>query len=235
VLRSDRLKDPVHAFLVFVHRATHPHIVVLALNTVLGRKRGQRSELLKTLHLVRELVLNENSTFRCTEISAPLSQCLLVKQLMDNPDSWAAFNRNTDHAGDVVQVTLGEALGTIQWVDPDHHIVFVKFIRKFQLVTLLLWSRNPVYLLHVLEVAAVSILLLADIVVEEKFSADVIHVELVGLNVWSLLLDLAGHFVFFANDRSSGVELLQVVDDRVLNVHISLRENIRTTRACKRL
>ncbi len=104
---------------------------------------------MESLHLIGELVFNENATLWRSEICTTLSEGLLVKQLMNDTDARSPFNRDSDHTGDVVEVALREAFRAVQRIDPDYHVVFVELVWELQLITLVLGSCDPIYLLHV--------------------------------------------------------------------------------------
>lgn len=53
-----------------------------------------------------------------------------------------------------------------------------------------------------------------------------VSIKLVWLNVWSLLWYRACNLVLLTYDLSSGVKLLEVVDDCVLDVDVSLSEDV---------
>ena len=90
---------------------------------------------------------------------------------------------------------------------------------------------NAINLLHVFEVTTITILLLANIIVQKQFAAYVIHVQLVWLDVWSFLCYLVRNFVLFPNNCSSRIKLLQIIDYGVLDVYIGLSEYVCAARA----
>ena len=98
MLRSNCFKYFVHAFLIFIHWATNPKIVVLIWNTIFCWKGSKWGNSLKSLKLSRKLVFNENSTLRCSEVRPALFKLLFVKGFMDYTYSWSAIYCNTYHA-----------------------------------------------------------------------------------------------------------------------------------------
>ena len=86
---------------------------------------------------------------------------MLVEQLVNDSDAGPALDADSDHTGDVVEVALGEPLGAVERVDPDHHVVLVELIRKLLLVLQELRCHHIVDLLHFFEVPTVAIFLLA--------------------------------------------------------------------------
>ena len=64
------------------------------------------------------------------------------------------------------------------------------------------------------------------VVLDEHLLTDMVLIELVGHDVRSLGSDQILHLVFFTDNLRSWVELLEIVDNCVLNVNISLSKDI---------
>jgi hypothetical protein len=122
-------------------------------------------------------------------------------------------------------MALGEASGPVERVDPNNHLVFIKLIRELVVVEVSFRGSYTVNLLEFVEIVAVGVLLLL-VVVQQHLAADGVLVELIRLDVWLAVGHLAGVLVFLANDFGPGVQLLQVVDNSVLDVHVRLCEDI---------
>lgn len=150
MLRLKRIENSIHALLVFVHRSADPEVVVVFNDAIFSREWGQRRKLRQTLHLAWEYVLNENAALRCAKVSPPLSERLFVKEFMNDSDARSAFNADTDHARNVVQVPLGEALCSVERVDPYYHVVFIELIRELHLSLCILRRLHTVNAFHVL-------------------------------------------------------------------------------------
>ena len=105
---------------------------------------------------------------------------------MNDSDARSAFNADTDHARNVVQVPLGKALCSVERVDPYYHVVFIELIRELHLSLCILRRLHPVNAFHVLKITTVAILLLPLVVSKQQFSAHMVSIKLVWLNVWSL-------------------------------------------------
>ena len=146
-------------------------------------------------------------------------------RLVDDADPWPAIYGHSYHRGYVVQMAFGEPRGSIQWVYPDDHLLLEKLVRELIIVVVCLWSRHAVYLLHLLEVCPVAEPLHV-VVVYQHLLADVHLVELVRHYVGLLSADPVDVVIFFTDDSGSGVQLLQVVDHSVLDVHVGFGEHI---------
>lgn len=226
MLWPEGLKNLVHASLVLVHGPADPHVVVVTLDAVLRRERWQRCEFLQKLEFVGELVLNENAALGGSEVGPSLSECLLVEELVDDADAGSAFNGYANHTRHVVQVSLCEAFGAIERVDPDDQVVLVELIWELKLVAGSLRCFHSVDVFHILQVAPIPALLLLDVVVQQELPADVVHIQLVGFHVRRLGSDLVLDLVFLANDLGPWVQLLKVVNYCVLNMHVCLCEDV---------
>ena len=97
---------------------------------------------------------------------------------MDYADSWTSVDCNSDHACDVVQVTLSEALSTIERIDPDDHLFLEELIRELVVVVVSFRRRHAINLLHLLQVLPVAVPL-HFVVLEQHLLADVSMVELI--------------------------------------------------------
>mmetsp|Transcript_39638 Transcript_39638/g.51945 ORF Transcript_39638/g.51945 Transcript_39638/m.51945 type:complete len:333 (-) Transcript_39638:8-1006(-) len=224
------IKYLIHTRLVFVHRAHHPHVVVMRRDAVLGRERNHRGHALQAPQLLWELVLNKNAALGGAKVCSALSELLSVERFVNNADSGASVDRDTDHTRNVVQVALCEALGAVERVDPDDHLFFEELIGKLVVVVVGFRRGHAVDLLHFLQVAAIAVPLHV-VILNEHLLTDVALVELVGHDVRALCRHHVLHFVFFANNRRSRVQLCQVVHDCVLDVHVDLGEHVRRARA----
>jgi len=69
-------------------------------------------------------------------------------------------------------------------------------------------------------------MLLHLVIIEQHLLANVTMVELVRMNIRILHLHLARDIVLLADNCCPGVQLLEVVLDRVLNVHVGIGEYI---------
>ena len=118
------------------------------------------------------------SAFGRTKISTSHLQIFKVKWLMDYTDSGSSANANTNKGGNVGHVTFSETFGTVEWIDPDFHLIFVKFIWKFIIVEISFRRHNPVYLFKCLEMSSIRELLFV-IVVDKHFLTDCIFIQLV--------------------------------------------------------
>jgi hypothetical protein len=140
----------IHRLLVTVHTSTNPQVIVVLANRVIGGERGHRGDLFELFEIARELVLHEDSALRGTEVGAALLETLLVEGFVDDTDSWTTANRNANECSDMVQVTFGEASGSIERINPDNHLIFKKLIRKFIVVEIGLRGGHSVNLLELL-------------------------------------------------------------------------------------
>ena len=147
-------EDLIHTVLIFIHRANCPHVVVFRRDAVLSWEGAQRCNSLQSHELLRELVLDEDATLWRAEVGAALSQRLAVEGLMNDADSWSTIDSNSDHACDVIQMALGEALGAIERVNPDDHLLLEELVGELIVVVVRFRGRHPVYLLHLLQVLA---------------------------------------------------------------------------------
>ena len=118
-----------------------------------------------------------------------------------------------------------KAFCAIKRVNPDDHVLFKKLAGKLEKVVVSLGCRHAVDLLHLLEVGPVAKPLHV-VVVYQHLLADVHLVELVRHYIGLLCADLVHVVIFFSYNCGSGVQLLQVVDHSVLDMHISLGEHI---------
>lgn len=84
-------------------------------------------------------------------------------------DSYArpTFDAHTDHARDVVQVSLSEALCSVERVYPYNHVIFLELIRKLHLSLRILGRLHTVDAFHFLKVPTVAVLLLPLVVCEQ--------------------------------------------------------------------
>jgi len=150
VFGLQRVENSIHALLIFVHRTADPKVVMVFYDAVFRRKRWQRRELRQSLHLSWEYVLDEDSALWGAEISPSLSKRLLVKKFMNDSDARSTFYADTDHARDVVQVPLSEALCSVERIYPYYHVVFIELIRKLHLSLRILGRLHTVDAFHVL-------------------------------------------------------------------------------------
>ena len=102
---------------------------------------------MKPPQFVWELVFQENPTFRSSKIRATLAVERVVEWLMYNTYSWPHVNADTDHTSDMMKVTLGEALGSIKWINPDDHLILVELIGEFEKVPVRLSGNLSINLL----------------------------------------------------------------------------------------
>lgn len=144
---------------------------------------------------------------------------------MDDANAGPAVDGDADHAGDVVQMAFSEAFRAIERVNPNHHVFLEELVGKFIVVVICLGRRHPIYLLHLLQVAAIAVLLHV-VVLDKHLLADVVLVELVWHDVRRLCHDQIFHLVFFADNGGAWVQLAQIVHDCVLDVNVHLCENV---------
>ena len=144
---------------------------------------------------------------------------------MNDADPWSSVNRDANHASDVIKMALSETFGAVEGIDPDAEVLFEKLVGELIIVVIGLWGRHAVDLFHLGQVGPVS-MLLHIVVIKQHLLTNVIGNELVRLDVGPFLIDLVQHFVFFTDDPGSRIELLQIVGDRVLDVHVSHSEDI---------
>ena len=215
----------IHAFLICVHRTDSPHIVVIGGNAIFSWKWCQRCHTLQTPQLLWELIFDENSALWRTEISSTLAQLLTIEGLMNDTDARTSINCNSNHARNMIQMSLCEAFGSVKWVNPDNHLLFKKLVRKLIVVVISLWRCHAIDLLHFLEIASIS-MSLHIVVLNEHFLTNVVLVQLIGHDVWSFCSNLIFDFVFFSNDRRSWVKLTKIVHHCILDMHVNLCENI---------
>ncbi len=179
------LKDLVHAVLIFIHRANSPHIVVLSRNAVFCWEGAQRSHSLQTAQLFWELVFDKYATLWRAEVGPPLTKLLAIKGFMNDANARSAVDSNSNHTGDMVQMTFSETFCAIKWINPDNHILFKELIRELVVIVVSLWGGHPINLLHFLKIAPVAVTLHV-VVLDQHFLTDVIGVKLVGHDVRSL-------------------------------------------------
>lgn len=122
-------------------------------------------------------------------------------------------------------VTLSETFSSIEWIYPNLHFIFVKFIRKLVVIKVGLWSSHAKDLLQILQVTSVGILVQVK-VVNQHLLTDLVLFELVRHDVWFLLKKIWVNLIFLSDDCRSWVQLLKVVDDSVLDMNIRLGEDI---------
>ena len=144
---------------------------------------------------------------------------------MDNTDAGPPVYCHANHARDVIQVALREALGPIKRVNPDDHLLLEELVRELIVVVVCLRGRHSINLLHFLQIAPVAMPLHV-VVGEEHLLTDVVVAQLVWHDVWLFCRHSVFHGILLADDRGSRVELLQIVLHRVLNVHIDLGEDV---------
>lgn len=131
-------------------------------------------------------------------------------------------------------MALGEASRPVQRVDPNNHLVFIKLVRELVVVEVSFRGSDTVNLLEFVEIVAVGVLLLL-VVIEQHLAADGVLVELVRLDVGLAIGHLAGVLVLLADDFGPGVQLLQVVDHSVLDVHVRLCKDVHAALALDHL
>ena len=122
-------------------------------------------------------------------------------------------------------VTLRKTFSSIEWIDPNLHFIFVKFIRKLVVIKVGLRSSHAKDLLQILQVTSVGIFVQVK-VIDQHFLTDLVFFELVRHDVRLLLKDLSVNLIFLTDDCRSWVQLLKVVDDSVLDMDIRLSEDI---------
>ena len=127
----------------------------------------------------------------------------------------------------MVQMTFSEALSAIKRVYPDDHIFFEEFVRELIVVVIGLRRGHAVDLLHLSQVAAVAMSLHV-VVLNEHLLTDVVAAKLIRQNVGLLSDNLVFNFILFSDDRSSRVQLAEVVHHSVLDVHVNFSEYIRS-------
>ena len=118
---------------------------------------------------------------------------------MNYADPWTAIYRNTNHAGNVIQVSLSEALCAIEWVNPDDHVLFKELAGELEKVIVGLGSCHPIHLLHLLQIAPVA-MLVHIVVLDEHFLTDVVLSQFIGHDVGSLCRHLIFDFILFSYD-----------------------------------
>lgn len=134
----------------------------------------------------------------------------------------------------MVEMSLSKASCAIQWIDPDYHLILVKLVRKLVIVVISFRCCDTVNLLELLEVVAMRMLLLL-VVVKQHLTTDCVFVELVWLDVRTAISHLSRVFILFANDLSSWVQLFEVVNNSVLYMYVSFRENVHAALALDHL
>jgi len=144
------VEDLIHSYLIVVHRAADPHVIVLSGNGVLGRERRQGGDPLNTVQLPGELVFDEYAALGRAEVRATLPQRLLVERLVNDANSRPSIDSDTDHGRDMVEMTLGEAPSAVQGVDPHHQLLLEELVWKLVVVVVSLWGCHAVDLLHLL-------------------------------------------------------------------------------------
>ncbi len=65
----------------------------------------------------------------------------IIKRFVYYANPWAHIHSHANHACDVVNMPLSEALSSIEWVYPDNHIIFVNLIREFIEIPVGIWGR----------------------------------------------------------------------------------------------
>lgn len=90
---------------------------------------------------------------------------------MNNTNSRSSTNTDSDKGCDVGHVTFCKTFSTIEGIDPDFHLIFVKFIWEFIIVEISFRRHDPVYLFKLLEMSSVGVLLLV-VVVDKHFLTD---------------------------------------------------------------
>ena len=144
---------------------------------------------------------------------------------MDDSDARSSINSDANHACDVIEMALCETFRTVEWVNPDDHFFLEKLAWKLKEVVVCLRGRHAIHLLHLLQVAPIAVPVHV-VVLDEHLLTDMVLIQLVGHDVRSLADYQVLHLIFFADDLRSGVQLLQVVHDSVLNVDVNLCEDI---------
>lgn len=215
----------IHAFLICVHGTDSPHIVVIGGNAVFSWKWCQGCHTLQTPQLLRELVFDKNSALWRTKIRSTLAQLLTVEGLMNNTDARTSIDRNSNHARNVIQMTLGEAFGSVKWVNPDDHLLFEEFVGELIVVVVSLWRCHAVDLLHFLEIASIS-MSLHIVVLNKHLLTNMVLIQLIWHDVRSFCSNLVFDFIFFSNDRRPWIKLTKIVHHSVLDMHVNLCKNI---------
>ena len=222
------LKDLVHTLLVLIHTSNGPHFVIFGGDAVFSREGAERSHTLKSFELSRELIFDEDSTLRGTEVGPSLKKGLSVEGLVNDSDTGSTVYSYAYHARDVVQMAFSKAFCAIKRVDPDDHVFLEEFIRELVIVVVSFRSSHTVDLLHLLQVTAVAVSLHI-IVLDEHLLTDMILVELIGHDIGTFSHNLTFNLVLLANDLRSRVQLAQVVDHGVLDMDIDLSKDIHRT------
>ena len=91
---------------------------------------------------------------------------MLVEWLVNDSDSRAPIDGNTDHACYVVEMTFCESFSSIERINPNDHVIFKKFVRELVEVVVGLLRGHSEDLLHLEQVVAVAILLLFVVIQE---------------------------------------------------------------------
>lgn len=159
MLCLDGFKDIIRALLIFVHRTADPHVIVCTADSFFCWEGAEGGYSLKCLQTLGELVLDKNTAFWSTEVGPSLFELLSVKGLMNNTNTRTSIDSDSNHTGDVVQVTLCKSLSSVKGIDPDGHLFFFKLIGKFVEVIICLGSSHAVNIFHLQEVIPVPVLL----------------------------------------------------------------------------
>ena len=190
---------------------------------------------MQSLQLVGELIFQEYATLRSAKVCPTLSVERVIEGLMYNSYSWPHIHAHANHTSDVMKMSLSEALGAIERINPNHHLIFVELIREFEEVPVRLGSHLAIHLFKLPQIFSVGPLV--DLIVfKEHFLRYVLLVDLVRHYVWlnerillvrAILLPYSLlNSALPTYDLCSGVELFQVVLDGFLYIHISLSEYV---------
>lgn len=175
--------------------------------------------------MTNKTVSHEHSTLRSSKVGAPHLESLVVVRFVNDADSGSTSDTDSNERSYVGHVTLSEAFCTVKWINPNLHFVFVKLVWKLIIVEISLWRSHSINLLQILQMAPISVFVQIE-VVDQHFLTDLIFVKLVRHDVGLLLEKCLVNFVFFSDYGCSGIQLLQVVYNSVLDMDIRLSKHI---------
>lgn len=87
---------------------------------------------MQSFQFVWELILDEYAAFRSAKVRAALSIEGVVEGLMYNSYSWPHVYTDAYHARDMMKMSLSKALGSIERVNPNDHLIFVELVGEFE-------------------------------------------------------------------------------------------------------
>ena len=102
---------------------------------------------MESFQFVWELIFQEYATFRCTKIGATLPIEGVVEGFVYYTNSWPHIYTHTYHTSNMMKMTFGEALSTIEGIYPNDHLIFIELVWEFKKVPVRLRGHLPIYLL----------------------------------------------------------------------------------------